>query len=75
MKRNGDAGVVVGEDVPPALRAAIAIVEADHLRYATDYSFEAEDAQRTVEDLQALNLSDEEYDAILGETAAELFDF
>jgi aminocarboxymuconate-semialdehyde decarboxylase len=60
---------------PPALRAAIDTVGADRLLFATDYPFEAEDAAGTVEDLQELELTDEEYDAIMGETAADLFDF
>lgn len=60
---------------PPALRAAIETVGADHLLFATDYPFEAEDTDGTVKDLRELDLADEEYDGIMGETAAELFDF
>lgn len=60
---------------PPALRAAIETVGADRLLYATDYPFEAEDAAGTVEDLRELDLTDAAFDAIMGETAAELFDF
>lgn len=60
---------------PPALRAAIDTVGADHLLFATDYPFEAEDAAGTAADLQELELTDGQYDAIMGETAAELFNF
>lgn len=60
---------------PAALRLAIDLVGADHLLFATDYPFEAEDAAGTIEDLEALDLAEEEYRAIMGETAAELFDF
>jgi aminocarboxymuconate-semialdehyde decarboxylase len=60
---------------PPALRAAIETVGADRLLFATDYPFEAENVEGTIEDLESLGLTGDEYDRIMGETAAELFEF
>lgn len=59
---------------PAALRCAIDVVGADRLLFATDYPFEAEDAEGTVRDLEEAGVTDAEYDAIMGGTAARLFD-
>ncbi|MDS0294910.1 amidohydrolase family protein [Halogeometricum luteum] len=58
----------------PALRCAVDTVGADRLLFASDYPFEAEDAAGTFEDLEALGLTDSEREAVLGGTAAKLFD-
>lgn len=59
---------------PPALRCAIETVGADRLLFASDYPFEAEDADGTLRDLDNLDLTDAERAGILGVTARELFD-
>jgi aminocarboxymuconate-semialdehyde decarboxylase len=58
----------------PALRCAIETVGADRLLFASDYPFEAEDADGTMRDLDELDLTDQERAGILGGTAAALFD-
>jgi len=58
----------------PALEAAVDTVGADRLVFASDYPFEAEDADGTLHDLDQLDLTDTERAAIEGGTAAEIFD-
>lgn len=58
----------------PALKMAIETVGTDHLVFGTDYPYPSEHAAATIADLDAMDFSESEYDAVMGGTAAELFD-
>lgn len=58
----------------PALRAAIETVGTDHLLFGTDYPFPMEGVDQTIGDLESLDLDEHERRAVMGGTAAELFD-
>ena len=57
---------------PPALRCAIETVGADHLMLGTDYPHVIGSVSRSIESVEALGLSEEETQAILGGTAQKI---
>lgn len=59
---------------PPAMRGALETVGAEQLVFGTDYPFGMEDIDATLADVDALGLSEAEHEAVMGGTAAELFD-
>ncbi|MFC7251607.1 amidohydrolase family protein [Halomicroarcula sp. GCM10025324] len=59
---------------PPAMQAAIDTVGSDRLLFGTDYPFGMENIEGTLDSIDALDLSADEQEAIMGGTAAELFD-
>lgn len=59
---------------PPAIRAAIDTVGADHLLLGTDYPYGMESAAETIEDLNSVGLTREERKQVMGGTARALFD-
>lgn len=59
---------------PPAMELAVETVGADRLLFATDYPFGMENVDATLEDVGELSLDEEERHAVMGGTAAELFD-
>lgn len=59
---------------PPAMEAAIETVGVDRLLFGTDYPFGMEKIEDTVADVETLELSSDERDAVMGGTAADLFD-
>lgn len=59
---------------PPAMEMAIETVGADRLLFGTDYPFGMENADATLADVEGLSIDDDERAAVLGETAADLFD-
>lgn len=59
---------------PPAMEAAIDTVGTDRLLFGTDYPFGMEDISASLDDLDTLDLTESERAAIMGETAADLFD-
>lgn len=59
---------------PPAMRGALETVGADQLLFGTDYPFGMEDIDHTLEDVDALGLSDAEHEAVTSGNAQELFD-
>lgn len=59
---------------PPAMRAAIETVGVDRVLFGTDYPFGMEKAEQTLQDIDELGLSGAERRAVMGETAATLFD-
>lgn len=59
---------------PPAVRAALDTVGADHLLFGTDYPFNMEDIDASLRDIEATAPSEAATRAIMGETAADLFD-
>ena len=59
---------------PPAMAAAVETVGADRLLFGTDYPFGIESVEDTLADVESLELSDVDRDAVMGGTAAELFD-
>lgn len=59
---------------PPAMRGAVETVGADQVVFGSDYPFGMEDIDQTLDDVASLSLSDDERDAVMGGTAAELFD-
>ena len=59
---------------PPAMRGAIETVGIERVVFGTDYPFGMEQVDQTLSDVEALKLTDAEYDDVMGRTAAELFD-
>lgn len=57
----------------PAFRAAIETVGTDRLLFGTDYPFGMEKASETIRNVEDLELSDGEYEAVMGGTAADVF--
>lgn len=58
----------------PALRAAIETAGTDHLLFGTDYPFDMEDVDASLRDVRETSPSESATCAMMGETAADLFD-
>lgn len=59
---------------PPAIESVIETVGVDHLLFGTDYPFGMEKIEWSLRDIDDLNLEDDDRAAVMGGTAAKLFD-
>jgi aminocarboxymuconate-semialdehyde decarboxylase len=59
---------------PPAMEAAIATAGIDNILFGTDYPFGMEKIDATIASIDALELSDDDREAVMIGNAAELFD-